>query len=396
MTLAKTPTLTAQSGSYLASDVTLLLDIVDESSVANVPVQQKEALIQSGEQHYSDMLTLEQPPTATHEHLFQQALEQGHIRMATDIANLAYTMNDLFKNKVTVAAPLILVSLVRAGLPVGVLLQRALSDKASPYALPSKHYGMSIIRDRGLDPVAMQTILAQHPDSPIVFIDGWTGKGAIYGELVSSLSVYADSNHPAHTNIFHQNHSPTDSVMPLVTLADPAGVAWLAASTDDWLIPSGLLGSTVSGLISRTLFTEPSLDLKAGLHRSVLYHELSDYDHSLAFIDTINTARQQLESAESPLTLLPTYQTPRYSTQEIIKSLATRYNIANMNRIKPTIAEATRALLRRDPEKVLLASADHPDTILLRHICTQKDIDVQVLGAEILPYQAVTIIKKRS
>jgi len=276
MTLAKTPTLITQSGSYLASDVTLLLDIVDESSVADVPVQQKEALIQSGAQHYSDMLTLEQRPTATHEQLFQQALEQGRTRMATDIANLAYTLHDVFKAKVTTSAPLILVSLVRAGLPVGVLLQRALSDKANPYALPSQHYGMSIIRDRGLDPVAMQTILAQHPDSPIVFIDGWTGKGAIYGELVSSLAIYADPSNPYYNNIFHQNQSASDNVIPLVTLADPAGVAWLAASNDDWLIPSGLLGSTVSGLISRTLFTEPSADLKEGLHRSVLYHELID------------------------------------------------------------------------------------------------------------------------
>lgn len=396
MTPTKTPILTTQSGSYLASDVTLLLDIVDESSVANVPVQQKEALIQSGAQHYSDMLTLEQPPTATHEQLFQQALEQGRTRMATDIANLAYTLHDIFKAKVTTSAPLIMVSLVRAGLPVGVLLQRALSDKANPYALPSQHYGMSIIRDRGLDPVAMQTILAQHPDSPIVFIDGWTGKGAIYGELVSSLAIYTDPSNLYYNNIFHQNQSANDNVIPLVTLADPAGVAWLAASNEDWLIPSGLLGSTVSGLISRTLFTEPSADLKEGLHRSVLYHELIDYDHSLAFIDTIDAARQQLESTDLSLTLLPTYHTPRYSTQAIIKSLATRYNIANMNRVKPTIAEATRALLRRDPEQVLLASPNHPDTVLLRHICTQKNIDVQVLGAEILPYQAVTIIKKRS
>lgn len=396
MTPATPSVLTAQSGSYLASDVTLLLDIIDESCVDNVPVQQKEALIQSGAQHYSDMLTLEQPPTATHEQLFEQALAQGGSRMATDIANLAFTLHDVFKDKVTTTAPLILVSLVRAGLPIGVLLQRALSDVSSPYTLPSQHYGVSIIRDRGLDPVAMETILTQHPSSPVVFIDGWTGKGAIYGELVSSLSEYAHPNHPHFANIFHQNQSASDNIIPLVTLADPARVAWLAASTDDWLIPSGLLGSTVSGLISRTLFTEPADELKKGLHRSVLYHELINYDHSLAFIQTINSARQQRDLTGSALTLLPTHQTPRYSTQAIIKSLATRYNISNLNRIKPTIAEATRALLRRDPEQVLLATADHPDTMLLRHICSQKNIAVQVLGADILPYQAVTIIKKRS
>lgn len=75
------------SGSYLADDVTVLLDVVDKDAVADVPVSKKEALIQSGQRHYSDMLTLEQAPTAKHEQLYLQALEQGKARMASDIAN---------------------------------------------------------------------------------------------------------------------------------------------------------------------------------------------------------------------------------------------------------------------------------------------------------------------
>ena len=85
------------SGSYLASDVTVLLDIVAKDAVADVPVNQKEALIQSGQRHYSDMLTLEQAPTAMHEQLYTQALEQGAERTATDIANLAYTLHHIFQ-----------------------------------------------------------------------------------------------------------------------------------------------------------------------------------------------------------------------------------------------------------------------------------------------------------
>lgn len=395
MTQIKTPKLTVQSGSYHSDDVTLLLDIVDKDSVANVPVRQKEALIQSGAQHYSDMLTLEKAPSDTHEQLYRQALAQGRDRMASDISNIAHTLHELFKDKVTTVAPLVIVSLVRAGLPIGVLLQRALADSSASYSLPSRHYGMSIIRDRGLDAVAMQTLLDTHPNSPIIFVDGWTGKGAIYGELVRSLATYADPQHQCHSNIFHQNQSNNNNVIPLVTLADPAGVAWLAASNDDWLIPSGLLGSTVSGLISRTLFTEPSADLSQGLHRSVLYHDLAKFDHSLDFIDTIESARLSLNNSDFIATRLPTHQQPRYSTRAIIDKLAMRYHIDNMNRIKPTIAEATRALLRRDPERVLLASAEHPDTTLLRHLCSQKHVDVQIVGEQILPYQAVTIIKKR-
>lgn len=373
------------SGSYLASDVTVLLDIVDKNAVADVPVSQKEALIQSGQRHYSDMLTLENAPTAMHEQLYQQALAQGTTRTATDIANLAYTLHHIFQQTVSTERPLILVSLVRAGLPIGVLLQRALADADSSYALPSVHYGISIIRDRGLDTVALQMILDAHPDSTIIFVDGWTGKGAIYQELARSLDAFSDPNHPNFANIFHQG----ENVIPLLTLADPAGVAWLAASEEDWLIPSGLLNSTVSGLISRSLYTEP----QSGLHRSVFYDNLVAVDHSLAFVEQIDSTRRALSTSPQ---YLQTFEQPRYQTADLIDMLAAEYDISNRNRIKPTIAEATRAILRRDPERILLAAADHPDTVLLRHLCSERDINITVLGAKILPYQAITLIKERS
>ena len=373
------------SGSYLASDVTVLLDMVDKDAVADVPVSQKEALIQSGQRHYSDMLTLEQAPTAMHEQLYIQALEQGTDRAATDIAHLAHTLHHLLQHKVSDEHPLVLVSLVRAGLPIGVLLQRALADTDSNYTLPSVHYGISIIRDRGLDPVALQMLLAAYPNSPLVFVDGWTGKGAIYQELARSLERFSDPAHDNFANIFHQG---ADAI-PLLTLADPAGVAWLSASEEDWLIPSGLLNSTVSGLISRSLYTEPS----SGLHRSVFYDDLIAADHSLAFIDHIDAARRALTTLPE---CLPTYQQPRYQTAALIEALAADYGITNRNRIKPTIAEATRAILRRDPERILLATAEHPDTILLRHLCAQRNITISVLGDKILPYQAITLIKQRT
>lgn len=373
------------SGSYLASDVTVLLDIVDKNAVADVPVGQKEALIQNGQRHYSDMLTLEQAPTATHEQLYRQALEQGTRRTATDIANLAYSLSQIFGDSVTMDKPLVVVSLVRAGLPIAVLLQRALADTDSIYALPSVHYGVSIIRDRGLDSVALQMILDAHPDSPLIFVDGWTGKGAIYQELARSLASFSDRSHPYYANIFHQGAG----VIALLTLADPAGVAWLTASHDDWLIPSGLLNSTVSGLISRSLYTDP----QSGLHRSVFYDNLVEVDRSLDFVTHIDEIRRQLEMTPQRL---PTFQQPRYTTQHIIDVLAKRYQINNRNRIKPTIAEATRAILRRDPDCVLLAAADHPDTALLRHLCVERNIAIDVVGETLLPYQAVTLIKQRS
>ena len=370
------------SGSYLPAEVTLLLDIVSADSVNDISPTQKEALIQSGQRHYSDMLTLEKPPSATHEALYNQALAAGKQRMANDVTSLAFSLHQLFHACVSASQPLILVSLVRAGLPIGVLLQKALSDASASYALASQHYGVSIIRDRGLDPVALQYILQQHPHSPIVFVDGWTGKGAIYGELQRSLAQINDKRQQAQ--LFHQGNG----VIPLVTLADPAGVAWLSASNDDWLMPASLLNSTVSGLISRTLYREPS----DGLHQAVYYDKLQPWDRSGDFIQTIDALRQQT-SLPTPLTgkLLPTF-----ATQSVIDDLATRFAINNRNRIKPTIAEATRAILRRDPECVLVNEmADGQDTALLRHLCEEKNIQL-IADASIAPYQAVTIIKNRS
>ena len=370
------------SGSYLPSEVTLLLDIVSADSVNDISPTQKEALIQSGQRHYSDMLTLEKPPSATHEALYNQALAAGKQRMANDVTSLAFSLHQLFHAFVSASQPLILVSLVRAGLPIGVLLQKALSDASASYALASQHYGVSIIRDRGLDPVALQYILQQHPHSPIVFVDGWTGKGAIYGELQRSLAQITDKRQQAQ--LFHQG----DGVIPLMTLADPAGVAWLSASDDDWLMPASLLNSTVSGLISRTLYREPS----DGLHQAVYYDKLQPWDRSGEFIQTIDALRQQTP-LPTPLTgkLLPTF-----TTQSVIDDLAARFAISNRNRIKPTIAEATRAILRRDPECVLVNEmADGQDTALLRHLCEEKNIQV-IADASIAPYQAVTIIKNRS
>lgn len=370
------------SGSYLPTEVTLLLDIVSADSVNDISPTQKEALIQSGQSHYSDMLTLEKPPSAMHEALYNQALAAGKQRMANDVTSLAFSLHQLFHARVSASQPLILVSLVRAGLPIGVLLQKALSDASASYALASQHYGVSIIRDRGLDPVALQYILQQHPHSPIVFVDGWTGKGAIYGELQRSLAQITDKRQQAQ--LFHQG----EGVIPLVTLADPAGVAWLSASDDDWLMPASLLNSTVSGLISRTLYREPS----DGLHQAVYYDKLQPWDRSGEFIQTIDALRQQTP-LPTPLTgkLLPTF-----ATQSVIDDLVTRFAINNRNRIKPTIAEATRAILRRDPECVLVNEmADGQDTALLRHLCEEKNIQV-IADASIAPYQAVTIIKNRS
>ena len=350
------------SGSYLPEDVHFLLTPVE---MEMTPVEQKEQLIQSGEKHYSEMLSQEPEPTAWHLDLFARALEQGAERLAKEVVMLAKALADRFGE-----TPVILVSLVRAGVPLGVMLHQALREMGKT----SHHYGVSIIRDRGIDDTAMDWIEAQHGTEGIVFVDGWTGKGAITGQLRRSL----------------ENRAGYPQDPRLVVLADPCGVSWLAASDDDWLIPFGIMGAPVSGLISRSIWSAE------GLHGCVKCDHLSEFECSRLLVDTVAGCRRSLDLATIPASpwVPQEYVHLKIRSEQVISSLAAEYDISSINRIKPGIAEATRAVLRRVPEHVLVRSVNDPDVALLVYLAREKNITITEVGDRIGQYRAVTIIKK--
>ena len=78
----------------------------------------------------------------------------------------------------------VLVSLARAGSPIGILMKRY-AQKFLKLNWP--HFSISILRGKGIDVEAVKTIRALYPNSHIQFVDGWTGKGAIQNELTKSV-----------------------------------------------------------------------------------------------------------------------------------------------------------------------------------------------------------------
>ncbi|MBK5415375.1 cysteine protease StiP domain-containing protein [Pseudomonas sp. TH31] len=355
---------TVGSGSYAPDDVHFLLQPV-QMQVTDVEV--KERLIQTQQKHYSEMISLESVPTDIHKALYQQALTQNGTRMATDVQALALALNEA-----CTGACIVLASFVRAGLPLGVLLRRALIDMGRNVY----HYGISIVRDRGIDTLALEAIIQAHGAENIVFVDGWTGKGTISGEIKRSLN--GDSRFPTETR--------------LVVLADPCGRAWLSASAQDWVIPSGVLGATVSGLVSRSIWPADG-----GLHGCVVYGHLREHDVSGDFIEQIEAKRQSL----GPVTKAsPWTDSQRLALQaaasEMVASLATRFAITNLNRVKPGIAEATRAVLRRVPDQVLVRDRSDSDVQLLLYLTERAGVAVEVVGSDLGPYRAVTVVRSLS
>lgn len=352
----------AFSGSYDPVDVTLLLRPIE---IDATPVAEKEALIQSGARHYAQMVSHEGEPDPAYLAIYDDAMARNLDRMALDTLSLAAQLRAAYGDTVT------LVSLVRAGCPVGVLLRRALARDGVDVA----HYGVSIVRGIGIDRVAMARVLAERPASSVVFVDGWTGKGAIAGQLSASLD--RELSHVAPR---------------LAVLADPAGRAEFAASRDDWLIPGGIMGAVVSGLVSRTVVDADAMRGDA-MHGCRLWNHLREHDRSRDYVDAID-ARMVSLSGRGPFAAPAPADAAAEASVRAVGAIVARSGVDDVNRVKPGIAEATRAVLRRVPDHVFVRDLADGDVAALVHLSRAAGVPV-VEDSELCgPYRAVTVIRK--
>lgn len=341
------------SGTYQLADVEFLLQV---RQIPSYSIAQKEALIGQGV-HYGHLLSREQAPSALYQNLFTSSLARNAPRLAQNILSLAHALRAKQKT--------VLVSLARGGTPIGVLLKRSLEL----LGVTVKHYSVSIIRDHGIDALALATIAKQHDDQSLAFIDGWTGKGMIAKELKNSVSVF---------NQQHKRQIASD----LWVLSDPAGVADTAATRLDYLLPNAMLNSTISGLISRS-----TLSQDGGYHAVMELPELAAYDVSSSFVSQMMAViEQQLEQKPAPV--LGACPEQQQRCQKVITALAEQYHVSP-NYIKPSIGEATRVLLRRQPQALLLRYST-PDTLHLEQLAAQK---CPIIYGDI-PYAAIAIIDR--
>jgi hypothetical protein len=357
------------SGSYAPQDVQFLLKVID---VPVLDVSEKERRIQQQTAHYSEVLSKEHPPSAQYMELYESALAHNGKRMAQDVMMLASHLDQLHPSE----APIVLVSLARAGTPVGVLLKRTLERF---FNRTTAHYSISIIRDRGIDEVALGYILARHKDTELAFIDGWTGKGVITEELDRAVTRF---------NVEHS--TAIDSA--LYVLTDLAGVAGYAASFEDYLIPSSILNASVSGLVSRTVLNSAYIG-PTDFHGCLYYKEFEAIDMSRRFVDVIFS-----EIASLPK-LAPYVrgcrEAERIATNvantAFINGLLKRTGLTNRNYVKPGVGEATRVLLRRVPDYLYLQNMTAPETLHLAVLAKEKNVPIIVDPG--LLYKATAFIK---
>ncbi|MBF6291073.1 phosphoribosyltransferase [Nocardia farcinica] len=362
-------------GSYAPDEVSWLLkDLSDVDLEADVA--ERERRIQDGVAHYAETLPIEYQPDAEYRELFEKVLADSAERLALAVATVAELVVAERGPDVT------LVSLARAGTPIGILMKRWLAarDRSGAPALDVPHYAVSIVRDRGIDAVALDYLAAHHDPAAVVFVDGWTGKGAIARELSAALADY----HAAGGARFDDD---------LAVLADPGCCVRTYGTRDDFLIASACLNSTVSGLVSRTVLNDTLIGPR-DFHGAKFYRQLADEDVSGRLLDTVAAAFDTVRP-RVPAELAKVRggdRTPTWSGWASVEQVRAEYGIGSVNFVKPGVGETTRVLLRRVPWRVLVREADAPEHAHIRMLAAARGVPVEVVPD--LAYSCMGLIKE--
>ncbi|WP_329328983.1 phosphoribosyltransferase [Streptomyces luteogriseus] len=355
--------------SYAPEEVGWLLQDLSDVTL-EAPTEEREEAIQSGGAHYAESLPVEYQPSEQYQELFHAALEDSAARIAQAVGVVTETV-------LAERSPRpVLVSLARAGTPVGILMRRWAQHR---HGLDLPHYAVSIVRGRGIDANALRWLARHHDPRDVVFVDGWTGKGAITRELAQALEE------------FEKSDGITGFDPEIAVLADPGSCVRTYGTREDFLIPSACLNSTVSGLISRTVL-RADLVGPDDFHGAKFYRELAGTDVSVAFLDAVSARFPKVADAACAQAkeLLATDRSPTWEGWAAVERISEEYAIHDVNLVKPGVGETTRVMLRRVPWKVLARAGAGSDLDHVRLLAEQRGVPVEEVDA--LPYTCVGLI----
>ena len=346
--------------SYKEEDcIFLLKDISDK--VIEVTIEEKESLINQGVS-YSEMLSKEGNVSEEIKKLFEELTKDS----SKDIAEYVGCVSEkIYKAK---GKDTVIVSLARAGSPFGILIKKYIKFK---YKVDIPHYSVSIIRGKGIDFNALSYIIKNNPNGKIQFVDGWTGKGSITKELNNTITIY---NNKYNVNI--------DS--SLAVIADPAKLSKISGTQKDINLPNCCLNSTVSGLISRTVHNKEIIG-ETDFHGAKYLDYLKEEDYSQFFIDSV-----EKEFTLEDKVLLENKRVLEY-VPAVIEEIRSTYDVSDIHKIKLSIGEASRALLRRRTKLVLIKNFENKDVAHIIHMANEKGIEVKEFKNS--DYECVAIIE---
>lgn len=287
-------------------------------------------------------------------------------RAAPLVAQLSATLGDRLVERR--GRGVVLVSIARAGVPIGILVKRWLRLR---YSVAAPHYGVSV--SAGLiDESAVKWICRRHPPGDLQFLDAWTSKGTVQETLWRASARWQIANlDPA-----------------LAVLVDPACCAQTFATRKDVLLPSACLGAAMSGLLGAT---SPGLT-PGGFHLATVSREMTDIDLTETFLSAV-TIHLEAMAASRPVAgtrVSPASDDPRAWGRDHAVALARRYRAEDLDLVNVGICETTRAFFRRWP-KLLIVNPRRAGPELHHLLQLARERAVPIAQDATIPFQAALI-----
>ncbi len=261
-------------------------------------------------------------------------------------------MVEALADRVAVAAPSppVLVSILRAGVPVGALLARSLKRR---FGAPVPLVALSLFDGLGWDAAALESALADHPGRPVVFVDSWTSGGGVARELQRSYARWLDSGRPDFTG----GEGPR-----LAVLCDPRGLADFSAVRADRFVPSSLFTAPETLGFSRGFATADG-----GMFRV--------YEFPKVLLKPVLIEAWMREDEPTPVPEGPLVQPPPAPPGW-----------------RMHVNEVVRALVNRNPREILLRDDKATATEALApvlHLCRLRGVPVRYGREEVTGWGAV-------
>lgn len=235
----------------------------------------------------------------------------------------------------------VLVSIVRSGIPIGILVKRYLQNK---YKKQIYHYAISI--KEGIDPKAINYIISKHNVKDIQFVDSWTGKGTVARRIVKYAKLYEglDSS--------------------LAVLSDCINLTKYCGIREDIAIPQAPINACITGIVSVPIILED----KSTYDGAVYLQDLEELDFSEEYIEAVEKEFDYNCSADS-------FNTEIKEVEEV-NDIAEKFNV-DISKINPGVNEAARAILRRKVSVLLVKDKNDIQVSEIIELAKLKDVKIE-------------------
>ena len=157
----------------------------------------------------------------------------------------------------------------------------------------------------------------------------------------------------------------------------------IAATKKDICLPNACLNSTICGLVSRTIFLKNKN--KEAYHGAILLKEYKDQDYTNWFIHKIS------KKFHEPKESMIAGKVDEEYVPSVYQKLSEDFGVLEKTKVKLSIGESSRALIRRIPKIMLVKDLNNPDLSFVLEMAKKKGVPIRKYDTK--EYECITILQ---